>query len=85
MVGATVMVLTQIAMVAIMTMTPVHMRAHGHGLGEVGLVIGIHVGAMYLPSLLTGVFVDRIGRVPMAVAAGVTLLVAGLTAAWSWR
>ena len=82
-VGATVMVLTQIAMVAIMTMTPVHMRAHGHGLGEVGLVIGIHVGAMYLPSLLTGVLVDRIGRVPMAVAAGVTLLVAGVTAAWA--
>jgi MFS family permease len=82
-VGATVMVLTQIAMVAIMTMTPVHMRAHGHGLGEVGLVIGIHVGAMYLPSLLTGVFVDRVGRVPMAVAAGVTLLVAGVTAAWA--
>ena len=77
------MVLTQIAMVAIMTMTPVHMRAHGHGLGEVGLVIGIHVGAMYLPSLLTGVLVDRVGRVPMAVAAGVTLLVAGVTAAWA--
>lgn len=80
-VGAAVMVLTQIAMVAIMTMTPVHMRAHHHGLGEVGLVIGIHVGAMYLPSLVTGALVDRIGRVPMAAAAGVTLLLAGVTAA----
>lgn len=81
-VGAAVMVLTQIAMVAIMTMTPVHMRAHGHGLGEVGLVIGIHIGAMYLPSLATGVSVDKIGRVPMAVASGVTLLLAGVTAAF---
>lgn len=80
-VGASVMVLTQIAMIAIMTMTPVHMRAHGHGLGEVGLVIGIHVGAMYLPSLITGRLVDRVGRVPMAIASGVTLLVAGITAA----
>ena len=80
-VGATVMVLTQIAMIAIMTMTPVHMRAHGHELGAIGLVIGIHVGAMYLPSLITGTLVDRIGRVPMAVAAGVTLLAAGVTAA----
>lgn len=80
-VGATVMVLTQIAMVAIMTMTPVHMRAHHHGLGEVGLVIGIHIGAMYLPSLLTGVLVDKIGRVPMAIASGVTLLLAGIVAA----
>ncbi|WP_338889564.1 MFS transporter [Rhodococcus sovatensis] len=80
-VGATVMVLTQIAMIAIMTMTPVHMRAHGHGLGEVGLVIGIHVGAMYLPSLITGRLVDTVGRVPMAIASGVTLLGAGVTAA----
>ncbi len=60
-VGATVMVLTQIAMVAIMTMTPVHMRGHGHDLGDVGLVIGIHVAAMFLPSLVTGVLVDRVG------------------------
>ncbi|MCO4252513.1 MFS transporter [Pseudarthrobacter raffinosi] len=78
-VGTTVMVLTQIAMVAIMTMTPVHMQSHGHGLTEVGVVIGIHIGFMYLPSLITGV--DRLGRVPMAVAAGVTLLAAGILAA----
>lgn len=80
-VGAAVMVVTQIAMVAIMTMTPVHMRAHHHGLGEVGLVIGIHIAAMYLPSLVTGVLVDRLGRTPMAIAAGVTLLLAGVTGA----
>ncbi len=75
------MVLTQIAMVAIMTMTPVHMRAHHHGLSEVGLVIGLHIAAMYLPSLVTGVLVDRVGRTPMAIAAGVTLLAAGIVAA----
>src|SRR5680860_1553731 len=46
-VGATVMVLTQIAMVAIMTMTPVHMRHHHHSLGDVGFVIGMHIGAMF--------------------------------------
>ena len=82
-VGATVMVLTQIAMVAIMTMTPVHMRVHGHGLTEIGLVISIHVAAMFLPSLVTGALVDRVGRTPMAVASGVTLLLAGLTAAFA--
>lgn len=54
-VGATIMVLTQIVMIAIMTMTPVHMTHHGHGLGAVGLVIGFHIGAMYLPSLITGI------------------------------
>lgn len=82
-VGATIMVLTQIVMVAIMTMTPVHMRHHGHGLGEIGLVIGFHVGAMYLPSLVTGVLVDKLGRTAMAIAAGATLLLAGLVSAFA--
>ncbi len=80
-VGAVVMVVTQMAMVAIMTMTPVHMREHGHDLGQVGLVIGFHIGAMYLPSLLTGALVDRLGRVPMVVASATTLLLAGVVAA----
>ena len=82
-VGAVVMVVTQISMVAIMTMTPVHMRAHDHTLGAVGLVIGLHIGAMYLPSLVTGSLVDRIGRTPMAVASGATLLAAGAVAAFA--
>ncbi|GIN97521.1 putative MFS-type transporter YdeG [Siminovitchia terrae] len=77
-IGATVMILTQIVMVAIMTMTPVHMEHHGHGLRDVGIVIGIHIGAMYLPSLVTGILVDKIGRMTMAAAAGATLLAAGL-------
>ncbi|MDZ5721833.1 MFS transporter [Bacillus sp. SXabc123] len=82
-VGATIMVLTQIVMVAIMTMTPVHMSHHGHGLGAVGLVIGFHIGAMYLPSLVTGVLVDKLGRTAMAIASGMTLLLAGLMAAFA--
>jgi len=82
-VGATVMVLTQIVMVAIMTMTPVHMKHHGHGLSEVGIVIGFHVGAMYLPSLVTGILVDKVGRTAMSIASGVTLLFAGLLAAFA--
>ncbi|ANV72621.1 MFS transporter [Bacillus thuringiensis] len=80
-VGAIVMILTQIVMVAIMTMTPVHMGHHGHGLSAVGLVIGFHVGAMYLPSLVTGMLIDKIGRTTMSIAGGVILLVAGVIAA----
>ncbi|SDS67974.1 Predicted arabinose efflux permease, MFS family [Paraoerskovia marina] len=80
--GATVMVVTQIVMVAIMTMTPVHMAHHGH-VGAVGLVIAIHVGAMYLPSPLSGRLVDRHGPRTVAVLAAVTLLGAGLVAAVS--
>ena len=80
-VGATVMVLTTMVMVAIMTMTPVHMHDHGHGTAAAGLVIAVHVAAMYLPSPLTGRLVDRVGRSRMAAASGVTLLLAGLLAA----
>lgn len=81
--GAAVMILTQIVMTAIMTMTPVHMRHHGHGLGAVGLVIGFHIGAMYLPSLVTGVLADKLGRTVMAVSSGMTLLLAGLISAFA--
>lgn len=81
--GATVMIITQIVMVAIMTMTPVHMGHHGHSLNAIGMVIGIHVAAMYLPSLVTGVLVDKAGRVAMVIAAGLTLLSAGLVAAFA--
>lgn len=79
--GALVMVLTQLVMVAIMTMTPVHMHDHGHGTAASGLVIAIHIGAMYLPSPLTGWLVDRYGRTRIAAASGVTLLAAGVLAA----
>ncbi len=77
-VGASVMVATQVVMVAIMTMTPIHMRAHHHDMSAIGLVIGLHIGAMWLPSLWTGMLVDKWGRTPMAIAAGVTLLLAGV-------
>ena len=79
--GATVLVVAQIAMTAIMTMTPVHMREHDHDLDAVGLVIGVHIAAMYLPSLLTGVLVDRVGRTAVAIASGGMLVLAGLAAA----
>ncbi|MFS0891184.1 MFS transporter [Peribacillus frigoritolerans] len=82
-VGALIMILTQFVMAAIMTMTPIHMGHHGHGLGEVGLVIGFHIAAMYLPSPLTGILVDKLGRITMAVASGATLLTSGLVAAFA--
>nr|WP_227521540.1 MULTISPECIES: MFS transporter [Bacillus] len=83
MLGASVMIVTQIVMVAIMTMTPVHMGHHGHGLNAIGLIIGIHVGSMYLPSLVTGILVDKVGRIAMAITAGITLLFSGILASFA--
>lgn len=79
--AGSLMVLTQFVMVAIMTMTPIHMGQHDHSLQAIGMVIGVHVGAMFLPSLVTGYLVDRVGRKVMAVASGVTLMISGLMAA----
>ncbi|MGM9943313.1 MAG: MFS transporter [Lysinibacillus sp.] len=82
-VGASVLVLSQIVMVAIMTMTPIHMQHHGSTLSAVGLVIGLHVASMYLPSLVTGSLVDKVGRIKMVIASAVTLTGAGLLAAFA--
>ncbi|MEU5234468.1 MFS transporter [Streptomyces anulatus] len=82
-VGTTVMILTQVVMIGIMTMTPVHMLAHGHGARAAGLVISLHVGAMFLPSPLTGLLVDRIGGRWVACASGPLLPAAGALAALS--
>nr|WP_243417853.1 MFS transporter [Actinomycetospora cinnamomea] len=79
--GATTMIVTQLVMVAIMTMTPVHIIGHGHGVGAAGAVIGVHVAAMYLPSPLSGWIVDRWGSAAAAVLAGFVLLASGLLAA----
>lgn len=62
--AALVMVLTRIAMATITTMTPVRIHDHGHGHGTAasGLVIAIHIDAVYLSSPLTDRLVDRYGR-----------------------
>src|SRR5699024_2401822 len=81
MTGAFIMVITQIVMVAIMTMTPVHMGDHGHTLRAIGFVIGLHIAAMYLPSPLTGILVVRLVLRAMALSGGMILLASGLVAA----
>lgn len=82
-IGATTMVIIQMVMIAVMTMTPVHMRHHGHGLAATGFVIAVHVAGMYLPAPLSGWLADRVGRLPVVAASGVTLLAAGLVAGFA--
>lgn len=82
-VGALVMIISQIVMVSIMTMTPIHMRAHDHTMGAVGLVIGLHIAGMWLPSLVTGMLVDKAGPRLTAISSGVVLLISGLIAAFA--
>jgi MFS family permease len=55
----------QVVMVLIMTMTPLHMKAHGHDLASVGLVISGHTFGMFGLSPLSGRLTDRFGSVPV--------------------
>ena len=79
--GGLGMVAAQLVMVAIMTMTPVHMKDHGHGLGAAGAVIAAHVAGMYLLSPVSGHLVDRIGPRLVAIASATALATAGVLAA----
>ncbi|MFD5807597.1 MFS transporter [Rhodococcus aetherivorans] len=79
--GVVVMIVTQLVMVAVMTMTPIHVRDHGHDVGATGVVIAIHVAAMFLPSPIAGMLVDRVGPYRVAAAAGLVLLASGVSAA----
>lgn len=51
----------QMMMTNVMVMTPLHMDHHGFHLGEVGLVISIHIAGMYGLSPLFGWMADRYG------------------------
>jgi MFS family permease len=72
----------QVVMVLIMTMTPLHMKAHGHDLAAVGFVISGHTFGMFGLSPISGRLTDRIGSVPVILAGlGVVALSSVLAAA----
>ena len=76
MLGLTAMSLSQAAMVAIMTMTPVHMRDHQQTEHLRGPVIVLHVVGMYLFAPLVGRLVDRWGRIQVIMTGALTLILA---------
>jgi len=69
------MAVSQGAMVAVMVMTPLHMKDHGQAELSI-LVIAIHVLGMFGFSPLVGRFADRFGRV-RALQTGALILGAG--------
>lgn len=78
-VAVSVLAATNLVMVAVMAIAPIHLVAHGHGLGAVGIVVGVHVGGMFAPSPISGWAADRVG--PAAVAGGGFGLIAASGAA----
>ena len=67
------MVISQVTMVAVMTMTPVHLKSHGHETVS-SFVISLHIAGMYAFSPLVGRYCDRKGRLS-AIAVGSVLLI----------
>jgi MFS family permease len=66
-------------MTFVMTATPVHLStAHGYSLGTTSNIIKSHVAAMYIPSLFTGLLIDRIGLQRVMQAGALTLLASAL-------
>ena len=72
-VAVSILAATNLIMVAVMAVAPVHLVAHGHGLGLVGLVVAVHVAGMFAPSPVSGWAADRFG--PMVVAGGGFVLI----------
>ena len=68
------MVVSQMTMVAVMTMTPVHLKFHGHETVN-AYIISLHIAGMYAFSPLVGKFSDKNGR-QAAIRLGGVLLVA---------
>jgi hypothetical protein len=64
-------------MIAVMSMTPVHIREGGHGdvLAIAGIVLSAHIAGMYAFSPITGWLTDRVGRRPV-ILGGIALLLA---------
>ena len=75
------LVVGQFVMVLIMTMTPLHMAQHDHGLPAIGLVLSAHTFGMYALAPLSGRLTDKFGSPPVIYTGTAILAIAGILAA----
>ncbi len=67
------LIVGQVVMTLIMTMTPLHMTEHGHDLAVVGFVLSAHTFGMFALSPISGRLTDRIGS-PRTILLGMSVL-----------
>jgi MFS family permease len=73
--------LSHATMVAMMSMTPVHLYEHGATLVIVGFALSLHIAGMYALSPAFGWIADRWGRIP-TILLGQGMFVSSLLTAW---
>jgi MFS family permease len=76
-----VLAVVNLAMVGVMAVAPVHLHHHGAAMGTIGLIIGAHIAAMFLPSPVTGWLADAVGARVVAGVGALLLIAAGAVAA----
>jgi MFS family permease len=78
--GIAAVAMGHLVMVAVMSMTPVHIGAYVHQHGDVlrivGLVLSLHIAGMYALSPVVGWLTDRLGRRPVILGGIAALLAA---------
>jgi MFS family permease len=74
------LVIGQLVMVMLMSITSLHMAHHGHGLGDISIVIVAHTLGMFGLSIVAGRLADTFGRAPTIVAGAGILMGACLLA-----
>ena len=67
--------LSHMVMVSVMSMTPAHLSAEGHSLGEVGFTISLHIAGMYAFAPIFGTLSDRIGAKRVVLVGQLVFLV----------
>jgi len=75
------MITSQVVMVGVMTMTPLHMNEGRQATSTIGLMMMFHILGMYAFSPIIGLLADRFGRLPMITIAAVILVVGAEAAA----
>ena len=78
--AVTAMMLGQVAMVAVMGITSLHMEDHHHMRSDIYSVISAHTFGMYAPSIISGWLLDKWGRGRMILIGAATLFLACITA-----
>ncbi|WP_344839337.1 MFS transporter [Actinocorallia longicatena] len=73
-------VVSHTSMVALMSMTPVHLDHGGASLDAVGVVISLHIAGMYALSPLVGWLADQFGHVPVLLLGMILIVCAALVA-----